>query len=153
MPEVSIHALLLDPEALRMARPIVDRVLREWGEQELNPLLSFVYFHTEPMANAHRGQALDFSRIQRRDLLQQPAAPPAMSAQEHLDELRARFQSAKAARRRPALEPKPRIDAVYEATALRVQQSEMTRLPSGEADLSEEAKSRLRANPPRPSDG
>ncbi len=43
---------------------IVD-VVHEWGFAELNTLLDHVYFETEPMQAASRGEFLDFSTINR----------------------------------------------------------------------------------------
>lgn len=45
------------------ARYVVERILRRWATEELNPLLSFVYFDTEPMGSAKPGDLLDFSLI------------------------------------------------------------------------------------------
>jgi len=42
---------------------IVSRVVKEWGDADLNQLLDYVYFETEPMQNAKRGDALDFSTV------------------------------------------------------------------------------------------
>jgi hypothetical protein len=44
-------------------RGIVDGVLKRWVGADLPTLLNHVYFHTEPMINARRGEPLDFSRI------------------------------------------------------------------------------------------
>ena len=45
------------------ARYVVERILRRWAPEELNPLLSFVYFDTGPMRSAKPGDLLDFSLI------------------------------------------------------------------------------------------
>ncbi len=42
---------------------IVDRVVKDWGDADLNQLLDYVYFETEPMQNAKRGDILDFSTV------------------------------------------------------------------------------------------
>jgi hypothetical protein len=42
---------------------IVNRVVKEWGDADLNQLLDFVYFETEPMQSAKRGGVLDFSIV------------------------------------------------------------------------------------------
>jgi uncharacterized phage-associated protein len=42
---------------------IVARIVEEWGEADLNQLLDYVYFETEPMQNVKRGDALDFSTV------------------------------------------------------------------------------------------
>ena len=41
----------------------VDDVIERWGLLGLNQLLDYVYFETEPMENAKRGDTLDFSKI------------------------------------------------------------------------------------------
>ncbi|HEX4056572.1 MAG TPA: type II toxin-antitoxin system antitoxin SocA domain-containing protein [Tepidisphaeraceae bacterium] len=42
---------------------IFERIIEEWLTRPLNELLDFVYFHTAPMRDAQRRQALDFSTI------------------------------------------------------------------------------------------
>jgi hypothetical protein len=42
-------------------RHIVD----QWADRRLGEMLDYVYFYTEPMEEARRGELLDFSRIQR----------------------------------------------------------------------------------------
>jgi hypothetical protein len=41
----------------------VAQVVHAWGDTDLNTLLDYVYFETEPMQSAHRGDSLDFSGI------------------------------------------------------------------------------------------
>lgn len=43
---------------------IVGRVVKEWGDADLNQLLDYVYFETEPMQKAKRGDDLDFSTVE-----------------------------------------------------------------------------------------
>lgn len=43
---------------------IVGRVVKDWGDADLNQLLDYVYFETEPMQNARRGDILDFSKVE-----------------------------------------------------------------------------------------
>lgn len=43
---------------------IIKGIVRDWSDADLNQLLDFVYFETEPMQNARRGDQLDFSTIQ-----------------------------------------------------------------------------------------
>jgi hypothetical protein len=38
-------------------------VVRQWGDADLNALLDYVYFETEPMQSARRGDHLDFSLV------------------------------------------------------------------------------------------
>jgi hypothetical protein len=42
---------------------IVGRIVKEWGDADLNQLLDYVYFETEPMQNVKRGDVLDFSTV------------------------------------------------------------------------------------------
>lgn len=42
---------------------IIQRLVRDWGDADLNQLLDYVYFETEPMQNAKRGDVLDFSTV------------------------------------------------------------------------------------------
>lgn len=46
-------------------RSIVDRVIKRWGQAELEDILDYVYCETEPMYNAQMGEQLDFSKITR----------------------------------------------------------------------------------------
>jgi hypothetical protein len=41
----------------------VAEIVHEWGDADLNTLLDYVYFETEPMQAAHRGDFLDFSVV------------------------------------------------------------------------------------------
>lgn len=42
---------------------LADRIVRDWSTADLNDLLNYVYFETEPMLLAKRGEQLDFSRV------------------------------------------------------------------------------------------
>ena len=123
---------------------LVNKVIRDWGEVELNPLLNHVYFFTEPMKDAERGETLDFSTIQRR----QPDSPAARSAPippDLLAEYRSRFQEAKAKRVRRPLDPPPRFDSVYEEGVEHMnEEEEVNVVLTGAIDISAEAKKRLR---------
>jgi hypothetical protein len=41
----------------------IDRIVDHWADEPLELLLDFVYFETEPMRSASRGEILDFSKI------------------------------------------------------------------------------------------
>ena len=45
------------------ARALLSTLVKKWGDSDLNTLLDHVYFETEPMENAKRGDLLDFSRL------------------------------------------------------------------------------------------
>lgn len=42
---------------------LLRQLVRKWGDVQLNKLLDYVYFDTEPMENAKRYELLDFSRL------------------------------------------------------------------------------------------
>lgn len=42
---------------------LIDHAVKEWGDIDLNKLLDYVYFETEPMREAKRGELLDFTKI------------------------------------------------------------------------------------------
>ena len=124
---------------------IVNTVIRDWGEVELNPLLNHVYFYTEPMEQAERGDVLDFSAIQRRRssrvAAQEVAMPP-----DRLNDFKSRFQKARAKRIRRPLLPAPRFDNVYEAGLARMRSEEAAGVAVGSVDVSDEVKEHLRDN-------
>lgn len=43
----------------------VDNVIERWGLESLHTILDYVYFETEPMQGAKRGEYLDFSKVER----------------------------------------------------------------------------------------
>jgi len=53
------HEATFDASLERLAHRVVD----EWGGLDLNHLLNYVYFETEPMMHAARGEELDFSMV------------------------------------------------------------------------------------------
>ena len=122
---------------------LVDRVIQKWGEMELNPLLNHVYFYTEPMTDAERGELLDFSTIQRHRPQRNIEGSMGM-APDRLDEYGARFKEAMDKRIRPQLEPAPRFDEVFWEGLARMNREESYRVPPVGVDMSEEAKARIR---------
>lgn len=42
---------------------LISQIVSRWGDEDLNKLLDFVYFETEPMQYAKRGQLLNFSVV------------------------------------------------------------------------------------------
>jgi hypothetical protein len=45
------------------AQIAIAEVVHEWGDADLNALLDYVYFETEPMQGSKRGETLDFSLV------------------------------------------------------------------------------------------
>ena len=44
---------------------LTSQLVRQWGDANIYSLLDYVYFDTEPMENARRGDTLDFSNLAR----------------------------------------------------------------------------------------
>lgn len=55
--------LFMRATADRHLEGIIDSLVKEWGDADLNQLLDYVYFETEPMQRARRGDDLDFSSV------------------------------------------------------------------------------------------
>lgn len=122
---------------------LTNRILDAWALEDLNPLLSYVYFHTEPMSNAIRGQELDFSGINRTQM--------SMTRSEHMNPTipedvlkgykeRLKERKALAGERKVSLKTPPRLDAVYQDAMERMSRQEGVSLPVGEIELTEDAK-------------
>ena len=134
----------MKPEALYEAKPLVDRVLSEWGAADLNELLDFVYFDTEPMASARRGEPLDFSLIPPPTLRrsrEEGYASGALSvaAQERLRQYLA------LERRAAPLDPPPRYDDVCWDAVARMDADELGGVSGVEVTLDAEARALIRA--------
>lgn len=106
---------------------VVDRVLDRWALEDLWVLLDHVYFETEPMENAHRGQTLDFSGV----LPEEPSAPilpKAGIAKNRLTEFRQRLSDCRTKRETVRVQTPATYDSIYfESLAL---MDEDERLPS-----------------------
>ena len=121
---------------------LVNGIINEWGDVELNPLLNHVYFYTEPMKNAKRGEVLDFSTIQRRKTLGK--VPDVQLPSGRLNEYRARFKEVKAKRSQRTLHPTPRFDKVYMDGLARMNGEERAGIPLGDVHISEDMKALIR---------
>ena len=97
------------------AKRCVDRVVQQWGLDSLPTILDYVYFETEPMQDARRGEMLDFSKVQPESPLRSSVAQPGLS-KELASEMRQRLHARKEApgkkEFRKATEPP--YDEVYE---------------------------------------
>lgn len=76
------HRLIFAPEDLQTSQvpeevsQLAAQLVKEWGDADLNLLLDYVYFETEPMEAVSRGDLLDFSGLR----------PPAPTVPPHLDQ-------------------------------------------------------------------
>ena len=73
-----------------VVKNIADGVVKKWGLEELGTILEYVYFETEPMQEAQRGEILDFSRIQMEELPVR-REPRLSFSDEFISDLRARW--------------------------------------------------------------
>ncbi len=122
---------------------LVNRVIRDWGETELNALLDHVYFYTEPMKHAVRGDILDFSTVERRRRQSTANRGPQLSL-DKLSKYRTRFQESKARRVRQPLHPAPRFDGVYRKGLARIVAEDGYATPLGRLEMSEDEKEHFR---------
>jgi hypothetical protein len=100
-------------------RAIINVVLDRWGGEDLNKILNYVYFETEPMLEAKWRQPLNFDSVRPRkhpvslaDYLAQRADPADV---QRLSELKREFWARARARDRELVEPipSPRYDDVF----------------------------------------
>jgi len=119
---------------------IIDRIVKSWGHSDLNPLLSFVYFHTEPMATAEHGELLDFSKIKKLPTGKPEVIRPSI---EFTQEIKERFLKYKASRLKSEikeLDPKPRFDGTFINGLNHMDMEEFSQIPKGDATFDEELK-------------
>ena len=133
-----------DAQLSEREKRVLNKVLEEWGMEDLNPLLSHVYFETEPMLQAERGERLDFSKIVARPLRKPTLGDvlPSDSARKFHE----RFQAAKAAstpKRIGPVSPAPRDDAVFRRFIQRIREEEQYSVPEGAVEIDEAAKDDL----------
>lgn len=135
-----------EQQASNLEKSVVDRVLNEWGMEELNPILSYVYFHTEPMKDAKRGDVLDFSKIRQLPTSKVVRRPPELPPSRE-KELRAEFQKVRGERWQQVhqpLDPKPRLDDIFWHGLTYLDSEEQYSVPRGDIELVEEFKGQLR---------
>ena len=96
---------------------IADDVAKQWGLETLDTVLEYVYFDTEPMQNAERGETLDFSKIQVEGISTR-REPRLSFSDEFISDLRTRWNQRKETRRnvnpRPETPEEPLYDEVYQ---------------------------------------
>ena len=50
-----------------LVKVLIKNLIRKWGIEDLNDLLDYVYFETEPMKDAKKNKVLDFSLIKEKE--------------------------------------------------------------------------------------
>ncbi len=132
-----------EEKASSLEKLVVDQVLREWGLEELNPLLSYVYFHTEPMKGAQRGETLDFSKIACLLASTEVMNIPSVRHKELYDNF-LKIKEQHISRNYGSLNPKPRIDSVFVNSLASLDYEEHFIAPKGEVGIPEDSKGRFR---------
>ena len=130
-----------EESASSLEKSVVDSVLRDWGLEELNPLLSHVYFHTEPMKDANRGDQLDFSKIKR---TAPTAGRPRPTGNRELQQRFLQIMKRRSFIDYESLDPKPRLDRVFIRGLASLENEERYIAPSGEVEIAEKVKEDLR---------
>jgi hypothetical protein len=110
-----IHAAFNSQFGPRVRR-VADEVVRRWSLEPLETLLEYVYFETEPMQNARRGETLDFSMIQ---IEETPTSksPSLVFSDDFISSIRARWDrrpKTTGASSQDQKTPEPIHDEVYE---------------------------------------
>lgn len=120
------------------ATRVAERVLDRWALEDLYPVLSHVYFDTEPMRGASPGDTLDFSTIPPAPVGRRPRHELPPPDEHRLRGIREAFQEARSRvmedRRRAEAHKRHLFsapDQVFEREFLRFVQQEQTGLPEG----------------------
>lgn len=119
-------------------RFVIDKIIKRWALEDLNLLLNYVYFETEPMKDAERGEELEFNKIpklsyQRRVVWEEiaPSAERVTQMRKKLAELQRKMQ-AEAEETRKRLEQHPFTkDEAYLDALHKLNKENTTNLPEG----------------------
>ncbi|MBA7628550.1 hypothetical protein ES703_36038 [subsurface metagenome] len=103
----TLDDLLSSPE-----QGMIDRIIDRWALESLYGLLDYVYFETEPMQAAARGNLLDFSQIVRIRVTEE-RTPLAKLSQEVLTNLRERLKAVRESKVSKRHYTPPLYDDIY----------------------------------------
>jgi hypothetical protein len=73
---------------------VADEVCRRWATERLGKLLDFVYYDTEPMEHAGRGETLGFDQVGDANPLPRPVSKVSPDLRKRLDGVRSPFTAA-----------------------------------------------------------
>lgn len=127
--QMFIYRVLSNPPSSLLAdrlRRYCDELCDRWATEELNQVLSYVYFETPPMAGAVRGAALDMQRV--REVEWPPyyrALPPPEFDPEWREKREQWRRRTDEALPESPLDPPPRRDEEYEPTPSEAAESEV----------------------------
>ena len=91
----------------------VDKVVEQWALDSLPAILDYVYFETEPMEDAKRGEYLDFSKIQ----MEPPIPPKTVTlkfSDEFLNEMRQELEERREKRKKARQETRKATEPIYD---------------------------------------
>ncbi len=135
------YALDIDPYVDKSEKRTLNRVVDKWAMEDTDTVLDYVYFETEPMQDAVRGEELDFNAIERVDLFvrHEPPSLPEDIAARIRDEIERRRQGR--LKRGTQLRAPPSSQLRQAQDELSEEEPE-TRLPAGEVAIEEATKQR-----------
>jgi hypothetical protein len=117
---------------------LVEKVIDRWAIEDLNKLLSYVYFDTEPMQSAKLGEPLDFSKIPKLKIRPSFREYELKLTSEELAQFRTKLMEHKRKRaemmqlaERQYHEIHGFVDSVYEKAVEQSQMTERSSIPIG----------------------
>jgi len=126
-----------------LVRNVTLAVYREWGSADLAQILDYVYYETEPMIHARRGEYLDFSTI----VASRPPPPLANPweklSKDAIKRLRGLLERRKERRRQWVQRPVQADQTLLDALCT-MAEDEFQQLPKGRLALPPEIASKLR---------
>ncbi len=96
-----------------VVKNIADDVVKQWGLEDLDTILEYVYFETEPMQDALRGEILDFSKIQVEEASIR-REPRLSFSDEFITGLRTRWDQRKETRRNVSPRQETPVEPLYD---------------------------------------
>ena len=91
---------------------VLDRILDRWALEDLWVLIDYVYFETEPMEGAHRGDILEFSKVLQKEVAV-PTLPKIKLPEGKLKELRQRLAESRPKRKSRRTPTPAKYDSIY----------------------------------------
>jgi hypothetical protein len=118
-------------------RSPLNEAISKWGDDTYG-LLDYVYFETEPMLEAKKGDLLDFSKAQKTEKLKEIkmlklSPEQVVKAKEIMERLKTKYKKELVGR---ASHPRPIYDAIYQQAVQLLDEEDLKGKLSGEATIS-----------------
>ncbi|OIN95910.1 hypothetical protein AUJ66_07970 [Candidatus Desantisbacteria bacterium CG1_02_38_46] len=97
-------------------RLTIQRLVDRWADEKIGPMLDYIYFYTEPMVKANRGEDLDFSKIHSLENIPEFQLSSSLISKEKLEKLRKKFRETcrqEHERLKKSIETKPNYDILF----------------------------------------